>query len=113
MTTMKTNPKDILLASIAHARDYEWAEGKLYTKDNELVSEDAHEISKHILGQSATHKNLETVETIVDYIIKLPAYESLIKEAQEAGIEFPDKSTIEEFKPGTNAWFRRMIEMFA
>lgn len=113
MNSKKIDPKDVLLSSIAKARDYVWAEGKLYNADTELVSEDAHEISKHLLGQSATYKNLETVETIVDYIIKLPAYESLIKEAQEAGIQFPDKTTIEEYKPGTSAWFRRMIEMFA
>ncbi len=112
MNSKKIDPKDTLLSSIARARDYVWAEGKLY-KDNELVSEDAHEISKHLLGQSASYKNLDSVETIVDYIIKLPAYESLIKEAQEAGISFPDKTTIEEYKPGTSAWFRRMIEMFA
>ncbi len=113
MNSKKIDPKDTLLSSIAKAKDYTWAEGKLYNLDNELVSEDTHEISKHLLGQSATYKNLDSVETIVDYIIKLPAYESLIKEAQEAGISFPDKTTIEEYKPGTNAWFRRMIEMFA
>lgn len=112
MNSTKINPKQTLLASIAKARNYKWDEGKLYTLDtNELVSEDAHEISKHLLGQTATVKTLESLESIVDYIIKLPAYETLIAEAKEAGLNFPDQKSIEEYKPGSGAWFRRMIEM--
>ena len=106
----KEQQRYAILASIAEARGFKWqSSGKLLNPTNGgLISEDSHEISKKLLGQSATYKNLETAETIIDYIIKLPDYELLIAEARNT-LKLPDASAIEEYKVGTGAWFRKMI----
>ena len=106
----KIQQRHAILSSIAEAKGFQWkSSGKLINKiTGELVSENAHDISKKLLGQSATYKNLETAETIIDFIIKLPEYESLIAEARNT-LKLPDATTIEEYKVGTGAWFRKMI----
>lgn len=106
----KEQQRYAILASIAESRGFKWkSSGKLLNSaTGELISEDSHEISKKLLGQSATYKNLETAETIIDYIIKLPDYELLIAEARNT-LKLPDATAIEEYKVGTGAWFRKMI----
>jgi hypothetical protein len=62
----------------------------------------------------AAPKNLESVESILDVIIKLPNYEELVADARDAlardGVELPKAKQIESFQTGTVAWFRRMME---
>jgi hypothetical protein len=107
--------KDVLLSSIAQHRGMYWSEqgGLVDTEYNELITEDSHEIAKKLLGQTATYKDLNSYESIIDYIIKLPKYELLIAEARmvlaEENIELPYADTIESYQPGTNAWFRKLI----
>ena len=68
-----------------------------------------------MLGQTATPKNLEDPEAIIDFIIKLPNYEELIADARETlskeGVQLPEAGKVESYTPGSGAWFRKMIEI--
>lgn len=106
----------ILLDSIAKARGIEWKfqDSLSVCESDQTITADLNGIAKKLLGQTATSKTLKDPETIIDYIIKLPNYETLVAEAREIlkkdGIELPNADTIESYRPGTSAWFRRMIE---
>ena len=51
----------------------------------------------------------------IDYVIKLPNYEELVADARTTlardGVELPVSGQVESYTPGTNAWFRKMIEI--
>jgi len=49
----------------------------------ELITKDPNEIAKKLLGQTASPKNLQDPEAVIDYIIKLPNYEELVADARE------------------------------
>jgi hypothetical protein len=104
------------MSSIAKARGLKWSfqNGLMNRETNEVITKDPNEIAKKLLGQTATPKNLQDPEAIIDYIIKLPNYEELVADAREAlgkeGVQLPKAGKVESFTPGTNAWFRRMIE---
>jgi hypothetical protein len=102
MTTEIQN-KQTLLASIAKARDLELTENW----------EDTDQLAKEYLGQTAIAKDLATVESIVDFIKKLPRYEDLIESARLAGMDLPRADTIETYQPGTIGWMRRLINLVA
>jgi hypothetical protein len=102
MTTEIQN-KQTLLASIARARDLELAESW----------EDTDQRAKDYLGQTAVAKDLATVESIVDFIKKLPRYEELVESARQAGLDLPRADTIETYQPGTIGWMRRLINLVA
>jgi hypothetical protein len=100
MTTEIEN-KQILIASIAKARELELAESW----------EDTDQLAKEYLGQTAVAKDLATVESIVNFIKKLPKYEELVESARAAGLDLPKADTIETYQPGTIGWMRRLINL--
>jgi hypothetical protein len=77
--------------------------------------EKENEIAKKLLGQTASIKDLQDPETIIDYVIKLPNYEELVADARETlgreGVKLPEAGKVESFTPGSGAWFRKMIEV--
>jgi hypothetical protein len=114
---LKGSHRHIILASIAKARGMKWSfqNGLVNRETNEMITKDPNEIAKRLLGQTASPKNLEDPETIIDYIIKLPNYDELVKDARETlgkeGVKLPEANTVESYRPGSGAWFRRMIEV--
>ncbi len=114
---LKGAHRHIILASIARVRGMKWSanNGLMSGDGKELVSKDGNEIAKKLLGQTATIKDLQDPETIIDYIIKLPNYEELVADARETlgreGIKLPEAGKVESYQPGTSAWFRKMIEV--
>jgi len=114
---LKGSHRHIILASIAKARGMKWSfqNGLTNRETGEVVSRDPNEIAKKLLGQTATPKNLEDPEAIIDFIIKLPNYEDLIADARDTlgkeGVQLPVAGKVESFVPGSGAWFRKMIEV--
>ena len=103
MNPMTIENKQTLLASIAKARDLELTENW----------QDTDQLAKEYLGQTAVAKDLATVESIVDFIKKLPKYEELIESARAAGMDLPLADTIETYTPGTIGWMRKLINLVA
>lgn len=114
---LRGSHRHVILASIAKARGMKWSfqNGLVNRETNEVISRDPNEIAKKLLGQTATSKNLEDPEAIIDYIIKLPNYEELVADARETlgkeGVSLPEANKLESYTPGTGAWFRKMIEI--
>ncbi len=114
---LKGSHRHIILASIAKARGMKWSfqNGLVDRETNEVITRDPNEIAKKLLGQTATPKNLEDPEAIIDFVIKLPNYEELVADARETlgreGVVLPQAGKVESFQPGSNAWFRKMIEI--
>jgi len=111
--------RHILLSSIARARGMKYSpkSGLVDPETNEPLpnGDDWNSISKQLLGQTATVKDIRSVESIINYIKKLPNYEELIAAAQEtlgrSGIELPKKEAVESYQPGTIGWMRQMIDI--
>ncbi len=111
--------RHILLSSIARARGLKYSPkfGLVDPETNEPVpnGDDWNVIAKQLLGQTATVKDIRSVETIVNYIKKLPNYEELIAAAQEtlgrSGIELPKKEALEHYTPNSPAWMRKIMDM--
>ena len=101
--TTDVENKLVLLASIARARELDLVENW----------EDSDQLAKEYLGQTAIAKDLATVESIVDFIKKLPRYEELVESARAAGLDLPRADTIEIYQPGTIGWMRRLINLVA
>ena len=114
---LKGAHRHVILASIAKTKGMKWSfqNGLMNRDTNEVITKDPNEIAKKLLGQTATPKNLQDPEAIIDYIIKLPNYEELIADARTTlardGVELPVSGQVESYTPGTNAWFRKMIEI--
>jgi hypothetical protein len=110
--------RHILLSSIARARGMKYSpkNGLVDPETNETVpnGDDWNVIAKQLLGQSATVKDIRSVEAIINYIKKLPNYEQLISAAQEtlgrSGIELPKKEALEHYTPGSPSWMRRIMD---
>ena len=115
----KGEHRHILLSSIARARGLKYSpkHGLVDVETNEPIpgGDDWNKIAKDLLGQTATIKDIRSVESIINYIKKLPNYEELIAAAQEtlgrSGIELPKKEAMETFQPGTIGWMRQMIDL--
>jgi hypothetical protein len=115
----KGEHRHILLSSIARARGMKYSPkfGLVDPETNELVpgGDDWNTIAKQLLGQTATVKDIRSVETITNYIKKLPNYEELIAAAQEtlgrSGINLPKKEAVESYRPGSIGWMRQMIDI--
>jgi hypothetical protein len=90
-------------------------EGLKDRETNELVSQDPNQIAKTLLGQTATPSTLESVESIVNFIKKLPNYEELVADAVESfardGLELPDNKKVETYQADHNAWMRKLIDI--
>ena len=114
---LKGAHRHVILASIAKARGMKWSfqNGLVNRETNEVITKDPNEIAKKLLGQTATPKDLNDPEAVIDYIIKLPNYEELVADArptlEKEGVKLPDAGKVENYTPGTNAWFRKMIEV--
>lgn len=114
---LKGAHRHMILSSIAKAKGMKWSfqNGLMNRETNEVITRDPNEIAKALLGQTATAKDLQDPEAIIDFVIKLPNYEELVGDARESlakdGVELPKAGTVESYTPGTNAWFRRMIEV--
>jgi len=111
--------RHILLSSIARARGMKYSPkfGLVDPESNEPIAggDDWNKIAKDLLGQTATVKDIRSVESIINYIKKLPNYEELIAAAQEtlgrSGIELPKKEAIEHYTPNSPSWMRRIIDI--
>lgn len=111
--------RHILLSSIARARGMKYSPkfGLVDPETNEPVDngDDWNVIAKQLLGQTATTKDIRSVESIVNYIKKLPNYEELIAAAEEtlgrSGIELPKKEALEHYTPNSPSWMRRIIDI--
>jgi hypothetical protein len=114
---LKGAHRHVILASIANARGMKWSfqNGLVNRETNEVITKDPNEIAKKLLGQTATPKDLNDPEAVIDYIIKLPNYEELIADArttlEKEGVKLPEAGKVESYTPGTGAWFRKMIEV--
>lgn len=111
--------RHILLSSIARARAMKYSpkHGLVDPETNEPIpqGDDWNVIAKKLLGQSATIKDIRSVESIISYIKKLPNYEELIAAAQEtlgrSGIELPKKEALEHYTPNSPSWMRKIIDI--
>lgn len=113
----KGTHRHILLSSIAKTKGLKWSpnNGLLDRETNELVTKDPNQIAKQLLGQSATPSTMESVESIVKYVMKLPNYEELVADARETfekdGLELPKAGKVESYQPGSIGWMRSMIDV--
>jgi hypothetical protein len=115
----KGEHRHIVLSSLARARGMKYSPkfGLLHGDTEEPVEngDDWNVISKQLLGQTATVKDIKNVDAILAYVIKLPNYDELVAGARETlgrqGIELPVKEAFESYVPGSNAWMRRMINI--
>ena len=105
---MKPANKHILLKSIAEAKGLSYDE-ETGLIEEDLAIKDEHQIAKKLLGQMTTDKDLATVESIVNVIIRLPNYEKLIESARKE-LDLPKQPQLESHATGTPSWFRRMID---
>jgi hypothetical protein len=111
--------RHIVLSSIARARGMKYSpkHGLLNATTDELLpnGNDWNQIAKELLGQTATVKNIKSVDAILSYIKKLPNYEELVAGARETlgrqGIELPKANQIESYQPGSIGWMRQLIEI--
>jgi len=111
--------RHILLSSIARARGMKYSPkfGLMNTETDETVpgGDDWNNIAKQLLGQTATVKDIRSVENIIAYIRKLPNYEELVSAAREtlgrSGIELPKNEAVESYQPGTIGSMRRLIDI--
>jgi len=109
--------RHIVLSSIARAKNLKYSpkSGLLDPDSNEVISDDWNTIAKELLGQTATEKDIRSVDSILEYIKKLPNYEELISAARETlskyDIELPQKEAFESYKPGSIGWMRSIIDI--
>ena len=109
--------RHIVLSSIARAKNLKYSpkSGLLDPDSNEVISDDWNVIAKELLGQTATVKDIKSVDAIINYIKKLPNYEELIAAARETlgryDIELPKKEAFESYKPGSIGWMRSIIDL--
>lgn len=103
MTNLKQMHRYVLLASIAKARELHYS----------AESTDHNKTAKELLGVTATVADTESVESILNFIKKLPKYEDLVKEAREQGMDIPKVSIVEVYQTGTIGWMRRMLDIIA
>jgi hypothetical protein len=117
--TYRGEHRHILLSSIARARGMKYSPkfGLVDPETGEPIEsgDDWNNIAKQLLGQTATVRDVRSVENIINYIKKLPNYEELVAAAREtlgrSGIELPQKEAVESFQPGSIGWMRKMIDI--
>jgi hypothetical protein len=113
----KGEHRHILLSSIARARGfkYSYKNGLVDPETDTSITKDPNKMAKELLGQTATVNDIKSVESILNYIKKLPNYEELVSSARETlgkqGVDLPENKTIETFQPGSIGWMRQMIDI--
>jgi hypothetical protein len=109
--------RHIVLSSIARAKNLKYSpkSGLMDPDSNEVITTDWNTIAKELLGQTATVKDIKSVDAILNYIKKLPNYEELIAAARETlgryDIELPKKEAFENYQPGSIGWMRSIIDI--
>ena len=111
--------RHIVLSSIARARGLKYSPkfGLVDPETNEPVpgGDDWNAIAKQLLGQTASVKDIRSVESIIDYIKKLPNYDELVSAAREtlgrSGIELPQKEALEHYTPNSPSWMRKIMDI--
>lgn len=75
----------LMLASVARARGFKMSPkfGLLNPEDDSVVSNDWNKIAELLLGKGATEKDTHTVESMLAFLKKDPAYEQLIAKFKE------------------------------
>ena len=113
----KGTHRHILLSSIARERGFKYSakNGIMDDAGTEVITKDPNQMAKMLLGQTATNKDLLSVESIINYIKKLPNYEALVGRARETlgkeGVDLPKADQIESYQPGSLGWMRQMIDI--
>lgn len=111
--------RHILLSSIARARGMKYSPkmGLVDPETNEPMpnGDDWNVIAKQLLGQTATVKDIRSVDNIINYIKKLPNYEELVAAARETlgkqGISLPESNKLEHYTPNSPSWMRQIMDM--
>lgn len=110
--------RHIVLSSIARARGMKYSpkSGLVDPETNEPVpnGDDWNVIAKQLLGQTASVKDVKSVDAIINYIKKLPNYEELVAAAREtlgrSGVELPKKEALEHYTPNSPSWMRQIMD---
>lgn len=106
-----------VMSSIARARGMKYSPkfGLMDAETNEVITDDWNTIAKMLLGQTATVKDLRSVESIIDFIKKLPNYDELVAAAREtlakSGLELPQKEALEHYTPNSPSWMRKIMDI--
>lgn len=111
--------RHIVLSSIARARGMKYSPkfGLVDPETNEPIKggDDWNTIAKQLLGQTATVKDIRSVDAIINYVKKLPNYDELVSAAREtlgrSGIELPQKESLEHYTPNSPSWMRKIMDM--
>lgn len=109
--------RDILLASIANARGMEWNGTELVEAATlQLITNDPNSVAKKLLGLMTTASDIDTVETILNVITRVPDYDKLVESARDTleqdGVILPESTKLITLKAGTPEWFRKMMGLF-
>jgi hypothetical protein len=77
--------RHILMANLAKNRGYRWsANNGVMTRDTGIVLTNAPEVvPSYLLGIDATIKDVDNIDNIMHYIMKRPAWQRMIAEAEE------------------------------
>ena len=117
MTKNKSALLDAVLSRISSARGFHFTreDSNMVIENENLITTDQNKIAKELLGQTATTKDLSSIDAVLNYIKKLPNYEQLVAEARdtliEEGVKVPEPQYIETFQPGSLGWMRQIIDI--
>ena len=113
----KGEHRHILLSSIARARGfkYSYKNGLVDPETDEVITKDPNKMAKDLLGQTATANDIKSVESIINYVKKLPNYDELVAAARETlgkqGVELPESRRLEHYSPNSPSWMRQIMDM--
>ena len=113
----KGEHRHILLSSIARARGfkYSYKNGLVDPETDEVITKDPNKMAKDLLGQTATANDIKSVESIINYVKKLPNYDELVAAARETlgkqGVELPESRRLEHYTPNSPSWMRQIMDM--
>lgn len=115
---IKLAHRNTLLASIAIARGMEWNNTELVeSTTQEVIANEPNAIAKKLLGLMTSPTDIETVESILNVITRVPDYENLVQHAratlEKDGVILPESAKLITLKTGTPEWFRKMMGLFA
>jgi hypothetical protein len=77
--------RHLLLSSIAKAQDLKWSykNGLMDRSSGETITKNPDEIAQRLLGKDASRKDMESVESIINFIKNRTDYKDLISQAVE------------------------------